>query len=147
MLFRSVCIAVLVYIKDITKVDVNDIITVIFREAFNDNVATCIKYLAILLMTSTAFLNFLGTVRYYNSITNTDTYKSILTIAFISVFIICINHILTLVKLADFGLIITLLSVSCAAFIDRYKKGEIPWIDGFSSAGLFGILALITAKT
>jgi len=149
-LTAGVTLAALVYIKDFSKIDINNIISILYAEAFNTSVATVVKYAALVLMTSTVFLNFLGTIRYYNSISGKKiediSKNSIYTIACSVALIILINNVGTLVTLADFGLILTLLSVSAAAFVDRYKKGEIPWIDGLSSAGLTGVLGFITAK-
>jgi hypothetical protein len=149
-LIAGVCVAALVYIIDFSKIDINNIISILYAEVFNRDVGILVKYAALVLMTSTVFLNFLATIRYYNSMNGKKvediSKKSIFTIACSIALIIFINNIETLVTLADFGLIITLLSVSAAACIDRYKKGQIPWIDGFSTVGLTGVLGLITAK-
>ena len=145
-LIAGASIAAMVYIKDFTKIDINDIISYIFKEAFNDSTAKIVKYVVIILMTSTSFVNFLATIRYYNSITDTTTNSSILVVGLVSLLVICINHISTLVKFADIGLIITLLSVALAVCVERYKTGEIPYIDGLSGLGLLSILGVITAK-
>lgn len=145
-LIAGTCIAAMVYIKDFSKINVNDIVSHIFKEAFNDNIATIVKYVAIILMTSTSFVNFLATIRYYNSITDTTTNSGIFVIGLLSLGIICINHLSTLVKFADVGLILTLLCVALAVCVERYKTGEVPYIDGLSGLGLLTILGLITAK-
>jgi hypothetical protein len=145
-LIAGVCLAAMVYIKDFSKINVNDIIIHLFKEAFNDDIAKVVKYGAIVLMTSTSFVNFLATVRYYNSITDTTSNSGILVVGVVSLLVICINNISTLVKFADVGLIITLLSVALAVCVERYKSGETPYIDGLSGLGLLSILGLITAK-
>ena len=159
LLTASVSFAAYVYIHDFKKGNLENILADIFTAATGKN-GTFITCISLVFMVVTTFIGFLGTTRYiydlpeyFPSLTfikdgGKDS-VSMLTIVLTSIlcgFVLCINHVSSLVEFTDIGLIITLLLVAISSFIEKYKKGDISIIDMATSGGFMGVLGMVVKK-
>ena len=160
VLTAGLCLGAVVWIGDFNTTNVNDIIADIFDKTLNHNIGKYITIIAITFMLSTTFLGFLASIRYLYGIPENIpalefikkggdgkvSNRSILIVTIASLFAIFINHTTSLVELTDIALVITLLLVAAASFVDKHKKGDICLLDGLTTAGFTSVLGLILKK-
>jgi len=159
-LVAGLCLAAVVWIGNFKTTNVNDIVADIFQSAMDHGTGKYITIIAIVFMLGSTFLGFLATIRYLYGIPDDlpmlefikqggdgkVSNRSIAIATIASALAIFINHTSSLVELADIGLIIVLLLVSAATFVDKQKKGEISLLDGLTTGGFASVLALVLKK-
>ena len=160
VLTAGLCLGAVVWIGDFNTINVNDIIADIFDKTLNHNIGKYITIIAVTFMLSTTFLGFLATIRYLYGIPENIpalefikkggdgkvSNRSILIVTIASLLAIFINHTSSLVELTDIALVITLLLVAAASFVDKHKKGNLSIVDGLTTAGFTSVLGLIIKK-
>jgi len=153
-------LAAITLIPSFKSINVNDIVADIFEKTLNHGSGKYITVIALIFMIGSTFLGFLSTVRYVYGIPknikfldflriNGDGHvspRSIILTSILCLASIFINQVSSLVELADVGLIIVLLLVASSAFIDKYKEGNISYIDGLTSGGFLTVLGLTINK-
>ena len=159
-LIAGLCLAAVVWIGNFNTTNVNDIVADIFQSAMDHGTGKYITIIAIVFMIGSTFLGFLATIRYLYGIPDDlpalefikkggdgkVSNRSIALITIASALAIFINHTSSLVELADIGLIVVLLLVAAATFVDKQKKGEISLLDGLTTGGFASVLVLIVKK-
>jgi hypothetical protein len=160
VLIGGLCLAAVVWITDFRTTNVNDIVADIFQAALDHGIGKYITIIAIVFMIGSSFIGFLATIRYLYGIpdnikalefikTGGDgkvSNNSILIVTISSALALLINNTFSLVEIADVGLVVTLLLVSGASFIDKQKKGEICIFDGLTIGGFTSVLGLVIQK-
>ena len=158
LLTAGVCLAALVYIGNFTG-NTDNIIADIFEKVFSGS-GHYVTMIIIFIMVSTTFVGFLATIRYLYGIPEKVpslefikeggdgkvSNKSIMIVTIASALAILINHTSSLVELSDVGLVIVLLLVASATFIDKMKKGEFSMIDGVTTGGFASVLGMVIKK-
>ena len=71
---------------------------------------------------------------------------SIYILTILCILCIFINQTTSLVELADISYILILLSVALSSFIDKYKNGNISYVDGITSGGFLTVLFITIQK-
>lgn len=150
----SLAFVTFVNVKDSKAVD--NSVGYIVQHFLGGSSAAIVKNFAVFYLILTTFVVFLGTSRYMFSLGSEYPFLSklkeinetkapsaaIFLTTIIAAFGILINHTDTLVRVSDFALSIMLLLVSSAAAKYKYNKGEIPWIEGLTSASFAGLMGL-----
>ena len=161
LLTLGVCLACLYYI-DFKNDAIENALAIIFDRGILNGSGKYITGLSLIFMVVTTFLGYLATTRYLFRLpeilkeqgfdfikgdnNNNISAISILLVTFFTSLAILINSTMSLVEYTDIALIIVLLLVSSATFIDKYKNSTISVIDGASSAGFLTILILTIQK-
>lgn len=128
----------------------------ILQKFLGGNTKTIVMYFSVIYMIITSFIVFLSSTRYLFSLgseykflesmkvlneAKVPIYAVLLSIL-ASALCILVNHTEYLVRAADFGLSVMLLFVASAATKSVYDRGEVPWIEGATTAGLAGLAGL-----
>ena len=160
VLIAGLSLAAIVWVSDFRTSNVNDIVADIFQAALDHNIGKYITTIAIVFMLSSTFIGFLATIRYLygipENIKGLDfitsggdgkvSNNSILIVTLTSALALFINNTFSLVEIADLALVVTLLLVSGASFVDKHKKGEICIYDGLTIGGFTSVLILVLQK-
>jgi len=162
ILTLGVCLACLYYI-DFKNDNIENALALIFDRGILNGSGKYITGISLIFMVLTTFLGYLATTRYLYSIPedfenhSLDFIRndgisgdvssiSIILVSLFSGFAILINSTSSLVEYTDIALIIVLLLVSSAVFIDKYKNDKISIIDGASSIGFISVLLVTIQK-
>ncbi len=133
----------------------------IIESALGASSAEIVYWLGIFLMLITAFVSFLAVTRYLYGLgeqkhpgrvgevlawlqdLNTEKvpWRSVLMTFVLTSAGILMNHTSTLVRISDLFLTLTMLTVAGAVTKFRYSKtGQVPWIEGLTTAGFAALL-------
>jgi hypothetical protein len=160
LLTLGVCLACLYYI-DFKNDAIENALAIIFDRGILNGSGKYITGLSLIFMVVTTFLGYLATTRYLYTLPEDikvlefirkDGFSgnvsaiSILLVTLFAGLAILINSTISLVEYTDIALIIVLLLVSSATFIDKYKNSTVSVIDGASSIGFLSILILTIQK-
>jgi len=158
-LVAGLCLSAIVWIKDFTKTNMNNIVADIYENALDHGSGPYIRILAIIFMIGTTFIGFLASVRYLYGITETIpnlefirtggdgsvSSNSIIIVSVLCGIALMIQQITSLVEITDIALIFVLLLVSFSSFYDKYKNDNICLVDLSTSLGFISVL-LFTIK-
>lgn len=151
----GLAIAFVSWINIKKSTNLTNLIGDILDKFLGGNVAEITKYASILYMILTSFIVFLASTRYLyglgkqydflNFFTNLNDVKAPTTSTYFTAAVaasgILINHTEQLVRICDFALSSQLLIVSAAATKVAVAAGQLPVIEGLTSASLLGLMA------
>ncbi len=140
---------------------VTNALGVIIESALGKPSSQIVYVLGIFLMLTTAFVSFLAGSRYLYSLvedtkgaeakewlkwlddlnSNNVPWRAILLSSGLVVSGLLLNHTQNLVRISDFFLTLVMFTVGAAVTKARWTKGEIPWIEGLTTAGFAGLLS------